>query len=198
MNILALSGLGLLLVAGPAKAQQGWPIVGSNWGYYGGSSQGSSSWSSSGSSVPLYSSPSYSAPSYYAAYPPSFGNYFPSYYAAYPPSFSSSPYSYGSTSTEDYYSTANAESPKKRSVRVNLRVPGDAKIWFDKSQTKQTGTTRSFQSPPLDVGKEYAYHIRIQWRQDGKDVTETRRIAVHAGDVINLTLGSASGAALAQ
>src|SRR5262249_55319884 len=51
-----LAGIGLLLVAGSAMAQQGWPINGSNWSFYGGSGR-SSSYS------PSYDS-SYS-PSYY-------------------------------------------------------------------------------------------------------------------------------------
>jgi uncharacterized protein (TIGR03000 family) len=95
---------------------------------------------------------------------------------------------YGSTETEAYYGPSTTESPMSRPVRVNLRVPSDAKIWFDGTQTKQTGTTRSFESPPLDVGPEYAYQIRVQWLQDSKEVTQTRQINVHAGDVIHLTL----------
>jgi uncharacterized protein (TIGR03000 family) len=81
---------------------------------------------------------------------------------------------------------------------VNLRVPNDAKIWFDGNPTNQTGTIRSFESPPLAAGPEYAYQVRIQWEQDGKDATETRQINVHAGDVINLTLGSPAEVALAR
>ena len=177
IRILALAGLGVLLAAGPVKAQQGWPIVGSNWDITGGSSRGGSSWSSSHSYSPSYYNPSYTSPSTYAAYPRSFGN--------------SSPYYYGSVSSEGYYSTSTSESAK-RHVRINLRVPSDAKIWFGASQTKQTGTARSFESPPLDVGHEYTYQIRVQWIQDGKDVVQTRQVQVHAGDVINLTMGSPS------
>jgi uncharacterized protein (TIGR03000 family) len=81
------------------------------------------------------------------------------------------------------------ESARQRPVRINLRVPADAKIWFDGSQTNQTGTMQSFESPPLAVGPQYAYQVRIQWKQNGKDVTQTRQIKVHAGDVISLTLG---------
>jgi uncharacterized protein (TIGR03000 family) len=161
-RILALAGLSLFYVIGPANAQQGWPINGANWDLYGG--RGRSSWPSSGS----YSPSRYSG-SYYAAYPSSMGTY-SSYY---PPT---------------------AESSKERSAVVNLRVPSDARIWFDQSQTKQTGTIRSFESPPLEVGSEYAYQIRIQWKRDGKDITETRRVTLHAGDVIHLTLGSSQGA----
>ena len=74
-------------------------------------------------------------------------------------------------------------------MRINLRVPADAKIWFDGSQTIQTGAARSFASPPLAAGSEYAYQIRIQWNRDGKEVTQSRQIIVHAGDDINLTAG---------
>jgi uncharacterized protein (TIGR03000 family) len=157
MKMLALAGLGVLLVAGPARAQQGWPINGSNWSYYGGSGRGGSSWSSGRYSRSYYS-PSYSSPRSYVTYP--------------------------------YYSTSAAELPSTRRVTVNLQVPGDAKIWFNGSQTKQTGTTRSFESPPLKAGREYAYEMRVQWKRDGKDVTDTRKIAVHAGDVINLNVGT--------
>jgi uncharacterized protein (TIGR03000 family) len=171
VRILAMAGLGLFLVAGSANAQQGWPIAGANWdtygggGAYGGSGGGGRSrWSSSGSYAPSYSS------SYSTRYPSSFGSYSGSYYAAYP--------------------SSTAESSKERSAVINLRVPSDAKVWFDQSQMKQTGTMRSFESPLLDVGSEYAYQIRIQVKRDGKDITETRRITLRAGDVINLTLGS--------
>ncbi len=185
MGLPAVAGLSLLLVGGPAKAdQQGWPVTG-NWGSHGGSSR---------SSFGSYS------PSYYATYQTSipqpggyYGSNSPANY------YRSSPTEgyYGSTGTEDYYRTATAESPRKRSVRVNLEVPSDAKIWFYGSQTNQTGTIRSFESPPVAAGPEYAYQIRIQWKQNGKDVTQTRQIKVHAGDVINLTLGSPAEFALA-
>jgi uncharacterized protein (TIGR03000 family) len=81
---------------------------------------------------------------------------------------------------------------------VNLRVPSDAKIWIDGSETKQTGASRSFESPPVAAGREYAYEFRVQWNGDGKEVTQTRQITVHAGDVINLTVGAPPVVALAR
>ena len=189
MKFLALAGLGLLLAAGSARAQQGWPIAGSNWDTTGGSRGGSYSSSYSGSNSDFYSPPS-SSPSEYAAYRPFIRSYSPTYYAAYPSAVgSSSPY-YAATSSEGYYSTSTTAASGKRRVHVNLRVPGDAKIWFEGSQTQQTGTARSFESPPLDAGQDYLYQIRVQWKQDGKDVTQTRQVAVHAGDVINLTVSA--------
>jgi uncharacterized protein (TIGR03000 family) len=174
MEILALAGLGLLLAAGPAKAQQGWPYAGDNWSYH---------WGSSGRS----SYRSYS-PNYYATSPSSTGRYSSYSYATYP------------TSAGSYapYQTSQPWGYRELPVFVNLRVPSDAKIWIDGSPTKQTGTTRSFESPPVAVGPEYGYQIRIQWNRDGKDVTQTRKVTVHAGDVINLTLGSHTDVARAR
>jgi len=210
MGLPAMAGLSLLLVGGPAKADpQGWPVAG-NWGSSGGSSR-----SSFGSYSRSYDE---AVPkgwnSLYANYLSSFGSYSPSYYATYPTPQpwgyygSASPQNYyrssttqgyyGSTGSDDYYRTATAESPRKRPVRVNLRVPSDAKVWFDGSQTNKTGTIRSFESPPVDVGPEYAYQIQIQWKQNGKDVTQTRQIKVHAGDVINLTMDSPAAVVMAQ
>jgi uncharacterized protein (TIGR03000 family) len=105
---------------------------------------------------------------------------------------------YGSASTEEYYRTSPAEKSTERAVRIDLRVPADAKIWFDGRETIQTGTARSFESPPLAAGPEYAYQVRIQWKRDGKEVTQTRQIVVHAGDDINLALGSSHGSPLAR
>ena len=186
MGLPAIAGLSLLLVGGPAKAdQQGWPVAG-NWGSSGGSSR---------SSFGSYS-PSYNA-TYQTWIPQPWGYYGSASRENYYRTSTTGGY-YGSTGTDDYYRTSTAESPGKRPVRVNLRVPSDAMIWFDGSQTNQTGTTRSFESPPVAVGPEYAYHIRIQWKRDGSDVTQTRQINVHAGDVINLTLGSPPESALAR
>lgn len=199
MGLPAMVGLSLLLAGGPAKAsEQGWPIVGRKWGFYG---------TSYPTSIASY------ATEYNAAYPYSYGSYSPSYYATYqlwipqPSGYfgSASPENYngssttqgyyGSTATEGYYDSSMAESHRERPILVNLRVPGDAKIWFEGSPTNQTGTMRSFESPPMAVGRDYVYDIRIQWQQDSKNVTQTRRINVHAGDVINLTMGSAAESA---
>ena len=170
MGLLTLGGLGLLLVAGPAKADtQGWPLQGRD-------TQGSY----------------FQGRSYRAFGPSSFGNYSPAYYSTYQPSIPQAGGYYGSAGSEEYYRISTTEPSTELAVRIRVRVPADAKIWFDGSQTIQTGTARSFESPLLAVGPEYAYQIRIQWNQDGKEVTQTRQIVVHAGDDIHLDLGHGS------
>ncbi|SRR6266851_5174539 len=170
VGLTALAGLGLLLIGGPVKADtQGWPLQGRD-------TQGSS----------------YQGRSYRAF------TYSPAYYSTYQTSIPQAGGYYGSASTEDYYRTSTTEAAMERAVLINLRVPADAKIWFDGRETIQTGTARSFESPRLAVGPEYTYEVRIQSKRDGKEVTQTRQVIVHAGDEINLTLGSSHGSSLPE
>jgi uncharacterized protein (TIGR03000 family) len=69
-----------------------------------------------------------------------------------------------------------------------MHVPSDARVWFDGTATSQSGTDRSFVSPSLDPGREYVYHIRVQWDENGKVVERKRDVTVHPGDRINLTI----------
>ena len=74
-------------------------------------------------------------------------------------------------------------------VRIHIVVPADAKITFDGKMTRQNGTQRDFQSPPLETGFRYSY--TIQATLDGereKEVTQKRVVPVHPGDDVNLTI----------
>jgi uncharacterized protein (TIGR03000 family) len=67
-------------------------------------------------------------------------------------------------------------------ARITVRVAPNAQIWFEDTATRQTGALREFQSPALTPGKTYTYDIRAQWRANGREVTQSRHISVHAGD----------------
>ena len=176
VGLTALAGLGLSLIGGTAKADtQGWPLQGRGT-----------------------QTASYPGRSYQAFSAATFGSSSPSYYATYQPSSPAAGGYYSSGSSEDYYRTSTTDTSAEAPARINLHVPADAKIWFDGSQTIQTGNARTFQSPPLAVGPEYTYLVRIQWNRDGKEVTQTRQVLVHASDVINLALDAAHGSPLAR
>ena len=68
------------------------------------------------------------------------------------------------------------------SVYLSVRVPADAEIWVDGVATRQTGTSRKFVSPPLSAGQEYTYELTARWTENGREVVQTRRIDVTAGD----------------
>jgi uncharacterized protein (TIGR03000 family) len=78
------------------------------------------------------------------------------------------------------------ETAGSRPVEIRVRVPVGARLWFDGHETAQTGTDRVFASPPLEAGREFAYEVRLQWRDGDKVVERTRQLAVRAGDHIGL------------
>ena len=174
IDVLALAGTGLLLIAGPAGAQQGWPINGSNWSYSGGGSRGSTSYSRS-----YY--PSYS-PSYYSSPAISYGGY------SYAPAFAD--YYYNGALTNGWTSSANysygAYAPaQKNTAHIRLVVPTDAQVWFGDEATRQRGEIRHFESPALEPGHQYVYDVKVRWRdKDGQDVTRTRHLGVSANSTV--------------
>jgi uncharacterized protein (TIGR03000 family) len=70
---------------------------------------------------------------------------------------------------------------------IELQVPDGAQVWFADQRTKQTGLLRRYVSPPLAPGREYTYTVRVVWMESGREVVETRDIAVGAGDRLNAT-----------
>ncbi len=169
IEALAFAGIALLLVAGPAKAQQGWPINGDNWSFRG-SSGGSFSYS----------------PSYYSGRP--------AYYGGSSAPIASSPYYYGAPS---YASAPSANSSYiayypslDNAAHVRLIVPADARVWFDDEATKQGGEIRNYASPALMPDRQYVYEIKARWRdKDGQEVARTRRVNVspNANVTVDLT-----------
>ena len=84
--------------------------------------------------------------------------------------------------------------PQERTVDTNavtlqMHVPTDARVWIEDEATSTSGTDRSFVSPPLTPGREYVYHVRAQWDENGKTVERKRDVTVHAGDRIDLNIG---------
>lgn len=143
--------------------------------------------------------------SWYGAYPYASryswgGGYYPyrSYYYGSPysgtqyyyPSYSSPTVAYSypaAASYQSFYPQANAET-EQNAARLRLRVPENARVWFDDTETQQRGLDRDFVSPPLTPGKTYVYQIKAQWQENGQDVTRQQQVTVRAGDTLNLDL----------
>jgi uncharacterized protein (TIGR03000 family) len=66
-------------------------------------------------------------------------------------------------------------------AQVTVLVPEDAEVFFDGERMTQTGTERSFVTPPLAEGMNYRYDIRARWTVEGTPVEQTRRVSVRAG-----------------
>jgi len=97
--------------------------------------------------------------------------------------------SVANTTPESNSSLTVAEVNGPRTVQIDVRLPADAKIWFDDNPTSQTGAFRTFVSPPLEPDKDHFYQVKVRWQENGQDVTRTRKVEVHAGDRLNLSFG---------
>jgi uncharacterized protein (TIGR03000 family) len=72
----------------------------------------------------------------------------------------------------------------EKQARVLIRVPADAQLWVEETQTNQTGAQREFVSPELAPGKAFVYAVRARWQADGKTVDQTRQVEVKASSVV--------------
>jgi uncharacterized protein (TIGR03000 family) len=69
-----------------------------------------------------------------------------------------------------------------RAARMTIRLPHpDAVLWIDNQATKQTGTERAFESPELTEGQQYSYKLVAQWKVNGEEKAESRKVLVAAG-----------------
>jgi uncharacterized protein (TIGR03000 family) len=80
----------------------------------------------------------------------------------------------------------NAAPTVGNAAHVTVRVPADAQLWFQNTLTRQQGTVREFQSPQLAPGKDYVYDVRARWRENGRDIDQTRHVEVHAGSQLTV------------
>ncbi len=112
--------------------------------------------------------------------------YYPVPFTSYAPTPVGTPY-------EAFYPPA-AEEP----VSFTLHVPAKAEVWFDGDKTLQTGAVRRFISPPLGPGRPYHYDIRVQWREHGQTVAQTRHVYVQPGDELDVSFGEVASAARAE
>ena len=60
------------------------------------------------------------------------------------------------------------------------------------------GTTRTFETPNLEVGRTYAYVFRAEAMRDGKAVARTQKVTVRAGEAKQVDFSDLSAKAVAH
>jgi uncharacterized protein (TIGR03000 family) len=94
-------------------------------------------------------------------------------------------YSYYSPPARNSSSSGGEEEQElaaPRAATIDVQVPPNAEIFVDGVKTSQTGSSRSFVTPPLEPGKTFSYEMRVQWTAtDGLIVNLTRTVYVKAG-----------------
>jgi uncharacterized protein (TIGR03000 family) len=104
---------------------------------------------------------------------------------AYPYAAQSSTEGYYTPGTSDY--SYGAFAPQNDRANIHVILPrADAKVWFSDSPTEQTGLMRQFVSPKLDPNKDYAYDVKVQWEENGKLVTRSRRVTVSVNSTVSV------------
>jgi uncharacterized protein (TIGR03000 family) len=74
-----------------------------------------------------------------------------------------------------------------------VTLPADAKLYVDDKLTTATSDRRVFNSPGLADGQEYYYILRVEVVRDGKTQSKTKRVFLHAGDVIETSFPDLGG-----
>jgi uncharacterized protein (TIGR03000 family) len=71
-------------------------------------------------------------------------------------------------------------------ARLHVRLPANADLWIEDGETRQRGVDRLFESPELTPGRDYAFHLKAEWTENGQKVTRTKKVPIHAGDVVHI------------
>lgn len=199
--VLAIGGAGLLVSVPYAAAQMQRPpsnpfppsFYHFNPGYYGPYYPGQYQY---GNVQPQaynnYASPAVSG---YGQIPPlgtSSGTSMPYRYPqyGYPSLYSSGSSAYTPSVTSESFQAPTFSPPadsnpvrNERAVQADVHLPTpDAELWVEGQKTVSAGTWRRFLSPPLVPGDRYVYEFRARWSENGREVNQTRRVRVRAGE----------------
>ncbi len=81
---------------------------------------------------------------------------------------------------------AGAAGQDANRAQVIVSVPADAAVYFDGTLMKQTGTTRTYSTPPLTPGTDFSYAIKALFDRDGHPVSVTHMITIRAGQTVRV------------
>jgi len=95
-------------------------------------------------------------------------------------------YGYYGSGYYDYVPVMAQASEAPATLVVSL--PAEAKLSIDDQATVSTSAVRTFATPALAAGMEYYYTLKAEVIRDGKTVTSTQRVVVHAGQTSRVTL----------
>jgi uncharacterized protein (TIGR03000 family) len=203
LGVPALALACLLSFAGPSFAQHRGHWGGGHWagryggwggGYhYGGWGWGHRGWGGYyGGWWPGYYGGGYYSPYYSGYYSPHYYGYSWPYYSYTTPYYYSPVYadSYAVSPPAQGSVTPAATDANRTIVRVHVRA--DAQVTFDKTAMTETGTDRSFVTPPLDPNQRYSYHITAKWMDNGRQVEEERTVRFTPGQTVNVDFSPAT------
>jgi uncharacterized protein (TIGR03000 family) len=70
---------------------------------------------------------------------------------------------------------------------ITVKLPqANAEVLVDGKPTTQTGTDRTFESPPLEAGTYYKYTVTARWMEDGKPIEKSQTAIGTRGGKVHL------------
>src|SRR5262249_26879033 len=80
-------------------------------------------------------------------------------------------------------------------AHILVKVPANARVWFEGVLTTSSGPVREYQSPPLTSGNRYTYDVRARWNDNGREFTQTQHVAVTPGAHVRVEFPTPPGTA---
>ncbi len=72
-------------------------------------------------------------------------------------------------------------------LKMVVRLPNEAAdLWIEQTATKLRGVERTFESPPLEAGKQYKYEFVAKWTENGVEKAESRSVTATAGQTVSI------------
>ncbi len=69
---------------------------------------------------------------------------------------------------------------------VAVEIPAGATFVINDQQVPVPAANPTFVTPPLEPGRDYFYDCKVTVNRDGKTVTKTKRVKVHAGETVQI------------
>lgn len=92
------------------------------------------------------------------------------------------------------FAPVGAQAPaENQPVKIRVTMPWpSATLKIEGNETKQTGNTRNFVSPPIEPGRDYTYTLVAVWQPNNyTTITRTRQFVVRAGLMLEADLSKA-------
>jgi uncharacterized protein (TIGR03000 family) len=88
--------------------------------------------------------------------------------------------------------------PETAPASITVRLPAEARLWVDGVYCPLVSDTRTFQTPRLQPGQQYAYTMKAELIRDGRTVTQNQRVLMSAGRQVEVTFGELAPASVTR
>jgi uncharacterized protein (TIGR03000 family) len=108
-------------------------------------------------------------------------------------SYGSSGGSWGSYGSDGgYYTASYTAAPIAKAgtavAYLNVKVPGDAKVYLQDQLMTIPGTQRRFVTPAIRQGYQSNYTVKVEVVRNGQTITKTAQAAVSAGQEVDVVV----------